>query len=160
MGQRRLLPGEIRLAAWGPLVLTTLRVWIEWDSNTYEMRSIPIDDVGFARLQRDHKPLWLAGAVLLAIAGAFHISQSRSVDGVFVCVLVVALICIAKYLSTRRMTLKIASSAGNIESLVEGDIKQALAFIGCIEHQALRIRKRLPADIHDDKARQVRDRVP
>ena len=133
---RKLLRGEIPITAWMGVTLTTHRVWqIVRQGQATSMVSIPLDAVQWIKLGRNHLPLLLWMALLVAFLGIVALEHDRTVTyWLFGVVLLLLLL----YGTSRRLIVSIGAGSGEIVVQVAGEtpsVEAALEFIQQVELQ-------------------------
>jgi hypothetical protein len=135
---RKLLRGEIPVATWMGVTLTTHRVWqIVRQGSTAAMISFPVDAVQWTKLGRNHLPFLLWMALLVALLGIVALEHDRTVTyWLFGVVLLLLLL----YGTSRRLILSIGAGSGEILVQVAGEgasVEAALEFIQQVETRRL-----------------------
>jgi len=140
--KRKMLRGELVLATWEDLTLTTHRVWqlTQGSGGAMELTSFAVDDVQWVRFGRSHLPplLWLAAIAALAGVGVLDYDQMLTY-GLFA----LSLLLMVLYATTRRLVVVVAGNGREISAQSDADttgVESAMQFIEELERRKTVVR--------------------
>ena len=139
--KRKMFEGELVLATWEDLTLTTHRVWqLTQGSGAIELTSFAVDDIQWVRFGRSHLPpfLWLAAVAALAGVGVLDYDQMLTY-GLFA----LSLLLMVLYATTRRLVVVVAGNGREISAHSDADttgIESAMQFIEELERRKSAVR--------------------
>ncbi len=134
---RKLLRGELVIARWMDLTLTTHRVWqYSEDGGSVELTSFSLDDIEWARVGRSHAPWLLWSAAAVALVAVLSIETDRVLTYGLV---VLAGLLAFLYATTRRLVILIGAKGREIVATADDDANEesALDFVHQLESRKL-----------------------